>query len=314
MNYKYLFGPVPSRRLGISLGVDLVPFKVCNFNCVYCEVGRTNKLTNTRDSYIKYADIVKELDDFLSQKPNLDYITFSGNGEPLLNSELGKIAAYLKQNYSHYKLALITNGALFYDENLINEIKNIYLLLPSLDAVSPDLFRKINRPHHALDISKIIDGLIYLRRKYSGRINLEIFIVPGLNDSPEELHKLKMAVMKIKPDLIQLNTQDRPVAEEWVQPASLSKLDEIVKFFQPMPIEIISHHKSRGNIPSFNKSINEQIIQTVKRRPSTIDDLTKLLNINRKEVNKYLKNLVEEGVFKAEKHARGIFFRYVSEI
>ena len=160
MSYKYLFGPVPSRRLGISLGVDLVSFKVCSYNCVYCEVGKTTKLTIKRDSYINSKELIKELDDFLEKKPKLDYITFSGNGEPVLNSELGEIIDYLKKNYSQYKIALITNGSLFFDENLIREIEKIDLLLPSLDAVSTKVFKEINKPHHSLNIKKIIEGLI----------------------------------------------------------------------------------------------------------------------------------------------------------
>lgn len=312
MSYKYLFGPVPSRRLGISLGVDLVPFKVCSFNCIYCEVGKTTNLTVKRNSYINLKELIKELDDFLVKKPKLDYITFSGNGEPILNSDLGKITDYLKKNYSQYKIALITNGSLFFDKKLIKEIEKIDLLLPSLDAVSKDIFKKINRPHPSLDIIKIINGLIQLREIYKGKIYLEVFIIPGLNDSSEELSLLKEIIIRINPDLIQLNTQDRPAVEDWVIPASISKLKQIAEYLKPLSVEIISNYESRENIPSFNKNINEQILETIKRRPCTIEDLVELLNINMKEINKYLNNLLAQRIIKTKKQKRGIFFTYIS--
>ena len=158
MKYKNLFGPVPSRRLGISLGVDLVPHKVCTFNCIYCEVGKTTKLTLERDEYIPFEDIKKELDDYLSRDPKLDFITFSGNGEPTLNSRIGDVIRYIKRDYPKYKLALITNGTLLYDPGVRKEVMDVDVLLPSLDAVSDIPYKKINRPVHGLNIDKITQG------------------------------------------------------------------------------------------------------------------------------------------------------------
>ena len=153
---NYLFGPVPSRRLGISLGLDLVPHKTCSLNCIYCESGKTTNLTIERKEYIPTAVLISELTTFLKTKPKLDYITFSGAGEPTLHSDIGTIVTFIKKNYPDYQLALITNGTLFYLSKLRREVKPVDLILPSLDAVSEKTFKRINRSHRELAIKKII--------------------------------------------------------------------------------------------------------------------------------------------------------------
>ena len=157
--YNYLFGPVPSRRLGISLGVDLVPHKTCSLNCIYCECGRTTNLTIERKAYVPTETVLAELKTFLEPKPKLDYITFSGAGEPTLHSGIGEIVKFLKTNFPNYKIALLTNGTLFYQPELIKEVKSIDLILPSLDAASDLVFRKLNRPFPKLHIETMIEEL-----------------------------------------------------------------------------------------------------------------------------------------------------------
>jgi len=152
--YKYLFGPVPSRRLGMSLGIDLIPKKVCSLDCVYCEVGKTTKLTNHRLEYIKYDKIVAELKQFMGNAPKIDYITFSGSGEPTLNSKIGEVLAFAKQNYPHVKTAVLTNGTLLSDKKLREELLLADVILPSLDAATPEVFQRINRPFSELSIEK----------------------------------------------------------------------------------------------------------------------------------------------------------------
>jgi len=308
MKYKHLFGPVPSRRLGISLGVDLVPHKVCSLNCIYCEVGRTTNLTTKRKEYIPLDAVLRELKHYLNQKPELDYITFSGAGEPLLHNGIGKVITFIKENYPHYKLAILTNSTLLYDENVRNEILGIDLLLPSLDAVSDNVFKKLNRPNSKLDNNKIIDGLIKFRNNLSGKIWLEVFIVPGMNDTKTELDLLKSAITKIKPDSVQLNTLDRPGTESWLEPASKQKLEEIADFFEPLLVEIIAKFKSRNKVKSYHRNIEQQIIETIKRRPCTDKDLSEILGIHMNEINKYLSELIDEGLVDSKHQERGIFF------
>ncbi len=306
---KYLFGPVPSRRLGISLGVDLVPHKVCSLNCIYCEVGRTTNLTIERQEYVPIDDVIKELNEYLSESPELDFITFSGQGEPTLNSGLGKIIDLLKDNYPKYKVAIITNGTLFWDKKVRSEVSRVDVLLPSLDAASKMSFLKINRPNKNLNINQIIEGLIKLRKEFNGKIYLEIFFVPELNDTQNELTLLKKTIYKIKPDLVQLNTLDRPGTEIWVEPVSKKKLEEITDFFRPIPVEIISKPETRKHIQSFNQNIADQILETIKRRPCTDTELSKILNLHLNELNKYLSELIDNKVITSERKERGIFFK-----
>ncbi|MFC1888012.1 radical SAM protein [Candidatus Cloacimonadota bacterium] len=313
MSYKYLFGPVPSRRLGISLGIDLVPHKVCSLNCIYCEVGKTTVLTNQRKEYAPIDEVIDELREYLGQKPHLDYLTFSGAGEPLLNSGIGKLISVMKQEFPQYKIALLTNGTLFSEKNIRKEVLQADLILPSLDAASEDVFQKINRPAEELHARSIIEGLIQLRKEFSGRIWLEIFLIPGINDSPEELQLIKEAVVKINPDKVQLNSLDRPGTEYWVESIARKKLESIAESFQPLPVEIIAKHLTETAIDGFNKDIASQILETIRRRPCTLEDLQDILSLKTNELNKYLNIFLTENKIESVKQKRGIFFRWHSE-
>ncbi|RLB62924.1 MAG: radical SAM protein, partial [Deltaproteobacteria bacterium] len=208
--YKYLFGPVPSRRLGMSLGIDLVPRKVCSLDCVYCEVGKTTKLTLERKEYILFDNVIKELTHYFENNPDPDYITFSGSGEPTLNSRIGDIIKFVKQNRPEIPEADLTNGTLLFDPEVRAELKIADVVLPSLDAATSPVFDKINRPAPGLEIEKYLQGLIDFRKEFSGKIWLEIFILPQYNFEQQELKKLREIILKINPDSIQLNTLDRP--------------------------------------------------------------------------------------------------------
>lgn len=306
---KYLFGPVPSRRLGVSLGVDLVPHKVCSLNCVYCEVGSTTNLTLERREYVPIAEVLKELEDYLSQEPDLDFVTFSGQGEPTLNSGLATVIDFIKDRYPRYQVAVLTNGTLFWDKQVRSEVMRADVLLPDLDAVSELVFLKVNRPAKELKIERIIEGLIELRREFKGKIYLELFLVPGLNDTESELQLLKTTIQKIGPDLIQLNTLDRPGTESWVRPLSRERLEEILAFFKPLVVEIIANPQSRKKIQSFKQDISDQILETIKRRPSTDNDLCAILGLHPNELNKYLSALIAAGKVETEELERGVFFK-----
>jgi len=157
--YKYLFGPVPSRRLGMSLGVDLVPHKVCSLNCIYCECGRTTNLTLERKEYVPFDEVIKELEHFMNNNPAPDYITFSGSGEPTLNSRIGDVLQYIKSNHPDILVAVLTNGTLFSDKQVRSELLSADVVLPSLDTASDSTFYKINRPFHSININDYIKGL-----------------------------------------------------------------------------------------------------------------------------------------------------------
>jgi wyosine [tRNA(Phe)-imidazoG37] synthetase (radical SAM superfamily) len=306
--YKYLFGPVPSRRLGMSLGVDLVPKKVCSLNCVYCEVGSTTKLTTKRMEYIPYKKIVEELNNYFSSNPYPDYITFSGYGEPTLNSALGKIIEFIKEKHLNIPVAVLTNGTLFSIPEVRRELYKADLVLPSLDAATRQTFKKINLPAPGIRIENYIQGLVDFRKEFTGKIWLEIFILPGYNDSDEELKELKKAILKINPDRVQLNTLDRPGAVEGLRGASAKELNKIIELWQMGNAEIIAKVQERKNIASYRKDIESAILGTIARRPCTSYDLAQILGTHINEINKYLDTLESEKKIKHVRQGRGIFY------
>jgi wyosine [tRNA(Phe)-imidazoG37] synthetase (radical SAM superfamily) len=307
--YKYLFGPVPSRRLGISLGVDLVPKKVCSLDCVYCEVGKTTKLSTDRKEYILYDNVVKELEHYFTNNPNPDFITFSGAGEPTLNSRIGDVLRYIKKNKADIPVAVLTNGTLLYDKNVRKELLDTDIVLPSLDAATAISFNKINRPAKDLDINKIVQGLIDFRKEFKGKIWLEVFILPGYNDNNTELLELKKVITKIAPDSIQLNTLDRPGTVENLRSSSRSELQKIVDLWGFDNVEIISSTKHRKSIKSYREDIESTILETISRRPCTVDDLVQILGVHINEINKYLDVLEADNKIETVKQKRGLFYQ-----
>jgi len=307
--YKYLFGPVPSRRLGMSLGVDLVPKKVCSLNCVYCEVGPTTKLTTQRMEYIPYKKIATELSDYFNSSPLPDYITFSGYGEPTLNSDIGKIIQFIKETRPGIPVAVLTNGTLLSKTEVRKELLHADLVLPSLDAATQEVFEKINVPASELNVGDHIQGLANFRKEFSGKIWLEIFIIPGYNDSASELTELRKAILKIKPDRIQLNTLDRPGRAEDLQPASIEKLNQIIDFWQLKNVEIIAKAPERKNLAAYRKDVESAILGTIARRPCTADDLAQILGTHINEINKYLETLESENKLRYVREERGVFYQ-----
>ncbi len=309
MKYKYLFGPVPSRRLGVSLGVDTIPYKTCTLDCVYCECGRTSNLTAERKEYINVDLIITELKNYLSENPAPDFITFSGSGEPTLNNKIGRIIDFVKNNYPNTKIAVLTNGTLLSLEEVRKTLSKADVVLPSLDAAIQTDFQKINRPSSDIKLNTYIDGLIKFRKEYNGEIWLEIFFAKDINDNKENILALRDAINMIKPDKIQLNTLDRPAADKGITPLSKDELTQIMKTLESENIEIISKFKSRKEIRSFRKDVEDMIIETIKRRPCTLRDLSNILGLHINEINKYLDVLEKEGKIETTIQDRGVFIR-----
>ena len=307
--YKYLFGPVPSRRLGMSLGVDLVPHKVCTLDCVYCECGVTTKLTTDRKEYILYDKVIKELKKFFLKNPDPDYITFSGSGEPTLNSRIGDVLNFIKKLKPDIPVAVLTNGTLFSNSEVRNELINADLVLPSLDAALQTSFNKINRPFKSIDTEEYIKGITEFSKEFNGEIWLEVLIIPGYNDDTENLELLKNTFLKINPERIQLNTLDRPGTISDLQAADIKQLQKIVDFWQLDNVEIIASVHKRQEIKSYRDDIETTILETIARRPCTLDDLHKILGIHINEINKYLGVLEEQNKIKNLPFERGTFYK-----
>ena len=306
---KYIFGPVNSRRLGISLGIDLVEQKTCNLNCVYCEIGKTTKLTNEIKEYIIADKIIEELNSFLKSNPKLDYITFSGMGEPTLNSKINYIIDYLKENYSQYKICLITNSILLNQENYKLAFRKIDILIPSLDSISQDVFEKINRPYKGILAKDILKNLIEFKKNFSVEMWLEIFFVPGINDNSEEINLLLEAARKIKPDKIQLNCLDRPSTEKWVKPMSQTEMLKIKEKFSDFFECQIIVRPNKANVVLENNKINENILDLISRRPLTIGELASIINLNKFDLENKLNDLEKNKIIKKIKIENNIFYK-----
>ena len=304
---QHIFGPVPSRRLGISLGLDIIPFKTCSLNCLYCECGPTNHLTIERQSFFPAGELIEELGSVLPHIPHLDYITFSGSGEPTLNSDLGWMIAEIKK-LSAVPLAMLTNGTLLYLDAVRRDLGLADIILPSLDAATPNAFTRINQPHPGLQLGRIIDGLVALRRDFPGLIWLEVFIVKGVNDREKEVSALHAAIERIKPDKVQLNTLDRPPAFPGVQSAAFADLERIRAQWADLPVEIIKRTGRREEILAFSRNLENSLLNTIRRRPLTLADLVALTGKEEYELRQYLDVLEKEEKIKAVIVEQKIFF------
>ena len=214
----YTYGPVPSRRLGRSLGVSPIPPKTCTYSCVYCQLGRTNHLSVARESFFPKEEILAEIGEQL-RNAEVDFITFAGDGEPTLYSDIGWLIRQCKERY-HKPIAVITNGSLLYQPDVRQDLLPSDVVLPSVDAGTESLFRKIDRPHGQIDFQIMLDGLVHFRKEYSGEIWLEVMLIAGINDNEEALQDIRKAVEKISPNRLYIVTPIRPPAESWVQPPS----------------------------------------------------------------------------------------------
>ncbi len=305
MEYKYLFGPVPSRRLGVSLGIDIVPPKTCNLNCIYCECGYTTKHINSREEFCPLEELKTEIISYFKTPKELDFITFSGAGEPLLYLKIGEVIDFIKSNYPEYKLALLTNGILLSNENVIKSIKNLDLIVPSLDTGFEETFKKINHPCKDIDFNEYIKGLINLKKNFNGEIWLEIFFVKNFNDSRKELERLKEIAEKISPDKIQLNTVDRPPANKSIEGVGYNELLKIKEFFGDRA-EIIKRFRNKKVISEDKLDL---IKNCLKRRPLTLEDLTDVTSLKINEINKILDILGKENCLEEIVEQNRVFYK-----
>lgn len=304
----HIFGPVISRRLGRSLGIDLIPFKTCSYNCVYCECGATTELTSQRREFFRTDEIIDQLDTFLSSSPKLDYITFAGSGEPTLSLSLGPVLTYLKHTYEQYKVAVLTNGSLCTDPDVRRDLLLADLVSPTITTTTQEIFERIHRPAPGLSVTEIIQGLQSFRNEYSGQIWLEVFLVPGLNTTENELSLLRSAVYRIRPDRIQLNYLDRPGTEAWVSAPDPLQLQRIQEFFTEggIPVDITGFDEP-GTLLTQDDSI-ALIDETLRRRPCTAEDIAHMTGLQAPEVRKKLALMVQQGIIQAKSGERGIFY------
>jgi wyosine [tRNA(Phe)-imidazoG37] synthetase (radical SAM superfamily) len=294
-----IYGPVPSRRLGFSLGIDIIPSKTCSLDCIYCQLGPTTQKTVQRKEYISWRKILSQIKNVLSSGQRIDYLTFSGSGEPTLNSALGKLIREIKKITS-IPVAVLTNSSLLSRKSVRKALMDANLVVPSLDTTNQEVFTKINRPHPSLKAEQILEGLKKFRQEFKGSIWLEIMLVKSINDSPSHIINLKEVIKEIKPEKVQLNTVVRPPSEEFAYPLSLKELEKI-KDTLGNNCEIIAEFKKKKQIPRA-ENLEAAILSMIRRRPVTLSDISTSLGKNRNEIIKHLNPLLQEGKIKAVVH------------
>jgi wyosine [tRNA(Phe)-imidazoG37] synthetase (radical SAM superfamily) len=304
----HLFGPVPSRRLGRSLGVDLVPRKTCPYDCVYCEVGPSTRRTLKRFPYRAEA-ILRELADYLQEGAGeADFITLAGSGEPTLNLDLGRLISAIK-SMTAIPVAVLTNGALLHLAEVRRDLAAADVVLPSLDAAIEETWRAVNRPLPGLTLETIIKGLLAFRREYPGQIWLEILLLKGINDTEEELAALSRVLRDLAPDKVQLNTQVRPGVEDWARALSRAELAAAAAALGP-GVEVIASFN--GGPPPSPAPGDADFLAMLARRPMTAADLARALGLALPEVKERLRRLLAAGRLSRDLYREQEFYRHKS--
>jgi len=306
---KYIFGPVPSRRLGNSLGVDPIPSKTCNFSCVYCQLGRTTNLTNTRKNFFPKEDIIQEMKLSLKiHEKTMDFLTFVGSGEPTLYKDLKDLILVAKR-LTKKPVCVITNGALLYDQEVQNTLMEADVIMPSLDAGDEKMFKRINRPHPDIKFNKMVEGLIEFRKKFSGKIWMEIMLMDEINDGIESLKLTKVILNQINPDRTYINVPIRPPAESWVKKPSKESIERCKDILGE--IYNISFPEE-GQFFSPSSDLENEILLLIERHPMRHEQILKTFsNFSEKKILTILNKLEKEGKVIKKKYDEVIFWNFI---
>lgn len=326
---NHIFGPVNSRRLGRSLGIDLLPRKVCNLNCIYCEVGATTQLTCERKEYVPTAEIIAEIEEFgadTEQLNRVDVVTVTASGEPTLHSGLGRIITCLK-TMTGKPVAVLTNGTTLMREDVVAELSLADVVIPSLDTALPASFKKLNRPATCLDLQEIIEGLVHFSKVFTKELQLEILFARGINDSDEEVQALVAVIRRMTLSRVQLNTVARPPLENFALPVGEQRLKEIADLISSGPdaprVDILTSSgssaadqatavasgRSSGDAANREDTI-DKIIEMLKRRPCTAADINRTCQLgDPKKVEQLLEPLVRSGRLKKRAHDDKLYYQ-----
>lgn len=303
-----IFGPVPSRRLGRSLGIDVIPAKTCSYDCLYCESGRTTALTLERQPFVPPEQVMWELHRFFAEQPGgADVLTLSSAGEPTLYSALGQLLTMVKKDFPELPLVVLTNGSLLWHPSVRRDLQAADRVIPSLDAVTPRVFQHINRPCAGLEIQQVLEGLYAFRRDYGGQFHLEILLVSRVNDHPEELRELAKVARRLNPDRIELNTVARPPAFRGVMGLNANAMKSACSFFPPSKTQIIGAF--RGDCEAGTASNLElRILELVERRPCVPLEMAQALGVSESDVRQALQALLDARSLKEFRHGEELFY------
>ncbi|KPJ98772.1 MAG: hypothetical protein AMJ60_07225 [Desulfobacterales bacterium SG8_35] len=327
---KHLFGPVNSRRLGLSQGIDLLPPKTCNFNCIYCEINKAPQLSCERGEHVPTEKIIAEIDGLLQDEArvrDLDVFTITASGEPTLHTGIGAIIRHIKEKTAK-PVAILTNGSQLHLKEVRDDLLAADIVIPSLDAARPESFRRVNRPAKcSADLETIIQGIADFSRQFSGEVWLEILLVENINDTPEDIAALKNAIGRIRPTRVQLNTVARPPFESFAKPLTRKRMEEvkmeIAKGYDG-PVDILAGSKDNeisdsgkgredtSEAISADKA-GEEIIEMLLRRPCTATDIAATLHMDAEHAAKILQDMEKSGSLTAKIHGGKKYYRTLEE-
>lgn len=301
---SHVYGPVPSRRLGRSLGIDFVPLKTCTYDCLYCQLGKTTSKTTKRQEWAPLGEVLAELKAHLSSEP--DTITISGSGEPTLHSGIGRLIKAIKA-MTTVPLAVLTNSSLLWLAEVRESLSGADIVIPSLDAGEEHLFRQVNRPHRDITFHRMVDGLYEFRRAFSGQFWLEVLLLDGITGLPHPVEQIREIVAWIAPDRIHLNTVVRPPSHASAVPVPQDLMEHFATAFGDRA-EVIGISR---NLPqsSFTKSIPAEVMALVSRRPCTLEDLAAGLRLAPREASRCVKELAAKGLIFSEYHGKRLYFK-----
>jgi len=306
--YRYLFGPVPSRRFGRSLGVDLTPHKTCSLDCVFCQLGRTTTKTIARKAYVPVDGVLVEIEKWLKTHGQADYITLSGTGEPTLHSQFGEVLKFIHA-HSTIPTVLLTNGTLLHLPEVRDAARYADIVKVSLSAWDQNSFGWVNRPHPKLSFDRLVEGQKTFRAQFEGQIWMEVFLVGGMNSMPSDVQKIAAWARKIAPDRIQLNTAVRPPSEDFAAALTKEQLSPLTPLFEP-PAEMIADF--RGGSKKVQGNANA-ILAMLQRRPCTSAQIENAFSMHVNEVAKYLGSLLHSKQIRAENRNHDVFYVAVSK-
>ena len=307
--YCHLFGPVPSRRFGRSLGVDLTPYKTCNLDCIFCQLGRTTNKTIDREEYVLIADVLDELKDWLRTNGNADYITLSGSGEPTLHSRFGEVLEFIHAN-SEIPAVLLSNGTMFHLPEVRAAAACADIVKVSLSAWDQESCGLVNRPHPQIRFDHLIQGQKAFRSQFSGQLWMEVFLVRGINSTPSDVRKIAVLAKEIGPDRIQLNTSVRPPAEDFAAALSREQMETLTHLFHPTA-EIIAEFNT---IHAKNIQANQDtILSLLRRRPCIAKDIADVFDMHLNEVSKYLGKLIRTNQIRSDLKNGTVYYSAVSK-
>jgi wyosine [tRNA(Phe)-imidazoG37] synthetase (radical SAM superfamily) len=307
--YRHVYGPVPSKRLGRSLGVDLAPFKRCTYDCIYCQLGRTTDKTVEPKAYAGAEVVCAELERKLACGPRSDYISLAGSGEPTLDTGIGEVIRGIK-GMTNIPVAVLTNGSLLWRDAVRDAIMAADLVLPSLDAGDEAMFQYVNRPHHEISFERMADGLSNFVRLYQGPVWVEAFLLAGVTAMPAEIGKIDAILRKIRPARVQLNTVTRPPAEEFAFAVSEKQMEGLKGLFS-QTVEIVGRRVPGPSVDLQGGRAPDDILALLRRRPCTLEGVFSGLAMQPAEALKHLDELCRSGAVTVVHRHDGLFYKTI---